>query len=280
MPALDAAHSALLQAFRIEARNPSRAPQLDFGPMVVRGMMRRWRFPDDVMHAVVWKEIPGTSQPPRFHHPAQIKAVRDALVAEGLVVPAQTDTYGRVKAWAYAPVAPFPTREAYEAAIAQLVAPPPVPVPVPAPRRLRSLTGTRWTFLDASRQFASKFPGTDALTGLPFNAGDLIVMASLAQGEKQRPVSVRGMRLIDLREAGDGVSVTNYTFVTPDVDTDDLVARADSFTTLTKTGSATNYKRSTTPGSPWIVNGLSSRTEAQARANARKAFAISALGYE
>lgn len=122
MPALDAAHNALLQAFRIEARNPSRASQLDFGPMVVRGMMRRWNFPDDVMHAVVWKDIPGTSQPPRFHHPAQVKAVRDALVAEGLVVPAQTDSYGRVKAWAYGPVEPFPTREDHAAAIAELVA--------------------------------------------------------------------------------------------------------------------------------------------------------------
>ena len=102
MPALDAAHAAVLQAFRIEARNPYRAPRLDFGPVTVRGMMRRWGFPDDVTYAVVHKDTPGMAQPPRFHHPAQIKAVRDTLVAEGLIEPDETDTYGRVKAWTYA----------------------------------------------------------------------------------------------------------------------------------------------------------------------------------
>lgn len=123
MPTLDAAHNALLQAFRIAARNPHRADRLDFGPMVVRGLMRRWGFPDDVMYAVVWKETPRISTPPRFHRPSQVKAVRDALVAEGLVVPAQTDTYGRVKAWSYAPaVETFPTVEEYEDAIEALVA--------------------------------------------------------------------------------------------------------------------------------------------------------------
>ncbi len=121
MPALDAAHTALLQAFRIEARNPFRALSLDFGPTLVRAMLRRWGFPDDVLYAVVWKETPGISTPPRFHRPSQVQAVRDALVAEGLVVAAQTDTYGRVKAWAYAPVEPFPSREAHAEAIKALV---------------------------------------------------------------------------------------------------------------------------------------------------------------
>jgi hypothetical protein len=101
-PALDAAHAAVLQAFRIEAGNPYRAPRLDFGPVTVRGMMRRWGFPDDVTYAVVHKDTPGISRPPRFHHPAQIKAARDTLVAEGLIEPDETDTYGRVKAWTYA----------------------------------------------------------------------------------------------------------------------------------------------------------------------------------
>jgi hypothetical protein len=115
MPTLDAAHNALLQAYRIEARSPFRASGLDFGAGTVGAMLHRWKFPDAVMYAVVWKPMPGISTPPRFHRPSQVKAVRDALVAEGLIVPDR-------KAWAYAPVEPFPSREAYRAAIAELVA--------------------------------------------------------------------------------------------------------------------------------------------------------------
>jgi hypothetical protein len=115
MPTLDAAHNALLQAYRIEARSPFRASGLDFGAGTLGAMLHRWGFPDAVKYAVVWKPMPGISTPPRFHRPSQVKAVRDALVAEGLIVPNQ-------RAWAYAPVEPFPSREAYRAAIAELVA--------------------------------------------------------------------------------------------------------------------------------------------------------------
>lgn len=115
MPTLDAAHNALLQAYRIEARNPFRASGLNFGAGTVGAMLHRWKFPAAVKYAVVWEHMPGISTPPRFHRPSQVKAVRDALVAEGLIVPDQ-------KAWAYAPVEPFPSREAYRAALAELVA--------------------------------------------------------------------------------------------------------------------------------------------------------------
>lgn len=121
MPNLDATHNALLQAFRIETRNPFRGSGLDFGPRLVGAMLARWGFPDAVKYAVVSKPMTGISHPPRFHRPSQVKAVRDALVAEGLVVPAQTDTYGRVKAWSYAPTELFPDREAYKAALAYVV---------------------------------------------------------------------------------------------------------------------------------------------------------------
>lgn len=117
MPTLDTAHNALLRAFRIEARNPFRGSGFDFGAGTVGAMLARWKFPDVVKYAVVWESMPGVSHPPRFHHPSQVKAVRDALVAEGLVVPA----HGRVKAWSYAPTELFPDREAYKAALAYVV---------------------------------------------------------------------------------------------------------------------------------------------------------------
>lgn len=121
MPTLDAAHNTLLRAFRIEVSNPFRGSDFDFGARTVGAMLARWKLPNAVKYAVVVEKVPGISQPPRFHRPSQVKAVRDALVAEGLVVPAQTDTYGRVQAWGYAPTEPFPV-EAYKAAIAELVA--------------------------------------------------------------------------------------------------------------------------------------------------------------
>ena len=120
MPNLDAAHNALLQVLRLAPRHPLAAERLDFGPVAMRYYMRRAGLPDELTNAVVHRDIPGIVSPPRFVHPSQIKTVREVLVSEGVVVPVETDSYGRVRSWGFAPVEKFATQEAYNSALAAI----------------------------------------------------------------------------------------------------------------------------------------------------------------
>ena len=120
MPNLDAAHNALLQVLRLAPRHPLAAERLDFGPVAMRHYMRRAGLPDELTDAVVHRDLPGIVSPPRFVRPTQAKAIREALVSEGVVVPVETDSYGRVRAWGFAPVEKFATQEAYNSALAAI----------------------------------------------------------------------------------------------------------------------------------------------------------------
>lgn len=142
------------------------------------------------------------------------------------------------------------------------------------------LTETTWTLANESRQFTAKFHGIDALAGVTFRAGELIILASVDGSSEARPVSVRGMRMLDLRVQEGGRVVTRYQIVRPDTDTDALVARASHVTVMTRNGLATLYKRTgiADPRFAWEAPGGFKRTDAQVRAIARKAYAIMAQG--
>lgn len=137
------------------------------------------------------------------------------------------------------------------------------------------LTTTTWTMLDEGRPFHARYPGTDLISGLPFNAGAEVRSATV-NGVKGY-VSTAGLRLLDVRYAGDARSTSIYTIVTPDVDTDALIDRAQRVQLLNKQGGFSTYALEpygwvSTRGSPTTV------TPAQIKRYARNAYAISVSG--
>ena len=147
-----------------------------------------------------------------------------------------------------------------------------VPVVVPAPPRIHTLTTTTWMITDESRPFAARYAGTDSISGLPFEAGAEVRSATV-NGVKGY-VSTAGVRLLDVRYAADGRSTSVYTIVTPAVDTDALVARAQRIRLLKKQGGYVEY--ALTPYG-WVSTRTRS-TLAQLNRYARVAYAIFAEG--
>ena len=152
-------------------------------------------------------------------------------------------------------------------------APVPVPVAPPAPPRIHTFTTTTWTITNESRPFAARYAGTDAISGLPFDAGAEVRSATV-NGVKGY-TSTFGIRLLDVRHAGDGRWTSVYTRVTPAVDTDALVARAQRIRLLKKQGGYAEYALKP---SGWVSVRGSSLTLAQLNRYARVAYAIFAEG--
>lgn len=137
----------------------------------------------------------------------------------------------------------------------------------------QTLTKTVWSITDEGRPFHARYPGTDLISGLPFNVRSEVRFGTVNGVEGY--VSTAGMRLLDVRYAGDGRSTSDYTIVTPDVDTDALVDRANRIRLLNKQGAYKEYKLEpygwvSTRGSPTTV------TPAQIKRYARVAYAVAA----
>jgi hypothetical protein len=452
MPVLDIAHETLLRAFRIVARAPRGIGRFNFGPRTLDVLTARWKFPATLRAAIARPTPAGCSSsavPATLTAPAQVKAVRDALIAEGTIAVAETDRTGKPLAWDFTPTTPFPSMDAYRAALRALFTPqdaPPVeapafrsithgeivnlpvgtrvdtenglhrvslggewflllspsggaglrtrevigkvrvtppdaralwallmdhayaritlaggvevdvdaptelralldaeiqaqdqsafarrvlaaararttgntrlpairedapqiyeglgfiratfapltpsmplrhlttptpapvvvPVGAPAPPRIHTLTTTTWMITDESRPFAARYAGTDAISGLPFEAGAEVRSATV-NGVKGY-TSTSGIRLLDVRHAGDGRWTSVYTIVTPAVDTDALVARAQRIRLLKKQGGYVEYALKPYG---WVSTRGARSTLPQLNRYARVAYAIFAEG--
>ena len=142
MPALDAAHTALLAAFRLFPRHPYGGSGVDFGARTLNALMSRWDFPDDVRRAIVWVPGSGTSASAQLISPTQVKAVRDTLVEEGTLAVKTRNRAGTPTGWAFTePPTRFSTHDAYAAAMRALFdAPPPTPPVEASTPAFRSIT--------------------------------------------------------------------------------------------------------------------------------------------
>lgn len=136
MPVLDIAHETLLRAFRIVARSPRGIERFNFGPRTLDVLTARWKFPATLRAAIARPTPAGFSSsaaPATLTAPAQVKAVRDALIAEGTIAVVETDRTGRPLLWDFTPTTPFPSMDAYRDALRALFTPqdaPPVEAPV------------------------------------------------------------------------------------------------------------------------------------------------------
>lgn len=107
MSVLDAAHETLLTLLRDLARGPRAADtRFDFSPTTIGAFLRRAKLP--AADAIVPPRIAGVSMRPYFKAPAQVKRVRDALIAEGTIAPAERNRADVVTAWRFVLPAPAP----------------------------------------------------------------------------------------------------------------------------------------------------------------------------
>ena len=151
MPVLDIAHETLLRAFRVAARSPREMGRFNFGPRTLYALMARWKFPATLQAAIARPTPAGFSSsaaPATLTAPAQVKAVRDALIAEGTIAVAETDRTGKPLAWDFTPTTPFPSVDAYRAALDALFTPQDAPLSDAEKRKLEEANAHAMDWLD------------------------------------------------------------------------------------------------------------------------------------